>query len=260
MTLADHPRLPPTADRVPPADPLAPTYRLLADLFVYPEAVDRDALLAGGREEVLPALREHVDEEAAGLVATFLDEYEDVSVDEYVETLELEPACPLYLGHYAFDEPETCREIADSDRNQYMVELNGIYEHFGFELADELPDFLPAMVEFLWLTLPERDDELRREFADKLHSMLPGMREQFEDHGTPYWRLVAALEQILAYDIEMSARVDEADVDRGDPAVDEPGTSDQAVDNSGSPDAAAGDPGRPGHEPPASASPTGGDS
>lgn len=205
MSHARHPQFDgATDDRDPTIDALAEGYRLVADLFVYPEAVDRDQLVSHGREETVPAVRDHVGKEAADRLDAFLDEYEDVTVEEYVQTLELEPDCPLYLGHYEFDEPETCREIASSDRNQYMVELNGIYEHFGFELADELPDFLPAMVEFCWLTLPERDDGLRTELLEKIHSLMPGMREQFEAHGTPYADLLVVLEELLADDLAYS--------------------------------------------------------
>jgi len=215
-----HPRFDPTST-APPIRTLAETYRLVADLFVYPEDVDRSHLVAIGRERVVPALADHVGSDAADHMAAFLDDYEDVTVDEYVMWHELEPACPLYLGHYEFEEPETCREIADADRNQYMVELNGVYDHFGFELDGELPDYLPAMVEFCWLTLPDRGDELRGEFLSKTLSMLPGMREQFADHRTPYWRLLATTEAVFEFDESMPASEARAVTD-GRPEPDDP--------------------------------------
>lgn len=182
-------------------DPLASAYRLVADCFVYPEDLDRQRFVEAATEAVVPEIAAHVDDRAAALLAAFLDEFDGVSAEEYVRTLELSPACPLYLGHYEFDQPETCRDIADADRNQYMVELAAIYDHFGFALDDELPDYLPAMVEFLALTRDERGDPLREEFVSKMASMLPGMVARFEEEGTPYRKPLAALERVVQYDL-----------------------------------------------------------
>lgn len=135
---------------------LASAYRLIADCFVYPEELDRQQLVDDAVSDVIPEIATHIDGEAAALLTAFLDEFGEISTQEYVQTLELSPACPLYLWHYEFDDPTTCRDIADADRNQYMVELAGIYEHFGFKLDNELPDYVPAMVEFLWLTRSEQ--------------------------------------------------------------------------------------------------------
>lgn len=204
MSQIQHPSYDDSAEIEPTAEALLAGYRAIADLFVYPEDVDREALIEECQTEVLPVLRRSVDGPAADRLETFLEAYETLSVDEYVHTHELDPECPLYVGHYEFDEPETCRDVADADRNQYMVELNAIYEHFGFELADELPDFVPAMVEFLWLTVPERDDDLRDEFIDKFAGLLPGMQEQFEERETPYRHLLAVLRRLLEADFGLS--------------------------------------------------------
>lgn len=184
------------------ADTLASAYRLIADCFVYPEKIDQEQLLDDAVNDVIPEIATHIDGETAAFLAAFLDEFDEISTQEYIQTLELSPSCPLYLGHYEFDDPKTCREIADTDRNQYMVELAGIYEHFGFTLDNELPDFVPAMVEFLWLTHSERDDALRDEFMSKMVSMLPGMIDRFEEEGTPYQWPLKALERVIQYDLE----------------------------------------------------------
>lgn len=215
MALARHPEIPETSEQRPDIEALASAYRLIADCFVYPENIDRDEFVEKARADVLPQVTTHLDTGAAEHLSAFLDAYEGIDTEEYVETLELDPSCPLYLGHYEFDEPETCRDIADADRNQYMVELNGIYEHFGFELEDELPDFVPAMVEFLWLTIPERDDGLRAEFASRMLSMLPGMIEQFEQAESPYREPLEALETVLRYDLEHVMDVDGDAVPKG---------------------------------------------
>jgi len=204
VSTIQHPNGDALAEAEPTVEGLLAGYRTVADLFVYPEEVDCEALVKECRTEVVPSVRRHVDETAADHLDAFLDDYENIDVDLYVQMHELDPKCPLYLGHHEFDAPETCRDISDADRNQYMVELNAIYEHFGFGLADELPDFVPAMVEFLWLTIPDRDDGLRDEFMEKFADLLPGMREQFEDAGTPYWQLLAALQGLIEADLALS--------------------------------------------------------
>lgn len=195
------PDLADAAAHAPTAETLARSYRLVADCFVNPERVDRDRLVRVGRETVAPAVEAEVDAGAAATLRSFLEGYESFTVDEYVETHELSPACPLYLGHYGFDQPETCREVAGADRNQYMIELNAIYGHYGFEIGEELPDYLPAMVEFWWLTLPERDDDLRADCQRKALAILEPMRERFEDHGTPYRHLLSVLEALVRHDV-----------------------------------------------------------
>jgi len=192
---------------------LAASYDLIAELFVYPEDVDRERVVREAEHDVLPEMDSHVDGDAAELVASFLDDYREIEPERYVETLELSPPCPLYLGDYVFEEPETCRDMSDADRSQYMVELNGIYEHFGFGIDDELPDYLPAMVEFLRLSLPQRDEELRDDYMTRMASMVPRMVEEFENEGTPYAKLIAAFERVLHHDIEVHADVDPDEID-----------------------------------------------
>ncbi|MFB6267646.1 MAG: nitrate reductase molybdenum cofactor assembly chaperone [Halodesulfurarchaeum sp.] len=189
-------------DRSGRREALAEAYELIATSFVYPEDLDTERFRRRAAEEALPRVARELDPQVAAELSAFVDVLGDIDPDEYVSTFELSPRCPLYLGHYAFDPPETCRDIGDADRNQYMVELAGIYEHFGWGLEDELPDYLPAMSEFLALTVDERDSELRAEFLEKLLGFLPDARERFEDVGTPYRYPLRAFEQVAKLDLE----------------------------------------------------------
>lgn len=186
----------------PPSDitALASAYRTIADAFIYPAHIDRDAYLERTRTGVVPTVDEYIDGDAATRLTSFLNAYETLDIDEFVPTLELEPVCPPYLGHHEFEAPSTCRDISNADRNQYMVELNAIYENFGFELDTELPDYLPAMVEFCWLTLTEHDDDVRTEFVSGMVTLLPGMQRAFESAGSQYAELLAVLQRVLEYD------------------------------------------------------------
>ena len=134
-------------------------YSCIAELWCNPQDVDMERARTKAGEV---ATSQSLHREVGTLLARFLEE-NAVSEEEYIETFELNPRCPLYLGSYGFDEPETCAQAAVSDRNEYMIELNAIYKHFGLEIDGmELPDYLPLMIEFLSLKADRRDDSLRK--------------------------------------------------------------------------------------------------
>jgi nitrate reductase delta subunit len=131
------------------------------------------------------------------------------NVDEYTATLELTPPCPLYLGAHMYDEPTSCRGAGACGRNQYMIELGAVYEHFGFRLAGELPDFVPVMVEFLAVSNehPERDGiGLRRRFVETyLQPGLPHLRQALQKYESVYDLLIEALGCAVDEDLERLA-------------------------------------------------------
>ena len=183
---------------------LSAAYRLISELFVYPE--DRDparieaamAALAAAPE----ALREPLDNFLAAPLAG--------SAEEYVATLELAPAVSLYLGSHLYEEPQSCRGAGMSGRNGYMLELANIYRHFGVELAGgELADFVPVIVEFLGVSLERGGQDrigLRRYFVETMLTMgLASLLSALRRHESPYAHLVDALGVALAEDIAQMA-------------------------------------------------------
>ncbi len=180
---------------------LAASYRLVAELLLYPEERDPAAVEAGraALADAPAAMREPIER--------FIRSERSEDVDEYLAVLELSPPCPLYLGAHIFEEPASCRGAACSGRNAYMLELAGVYRHFGFEIGGgELPDFLPAMTEFLALSLEhgERDRiGLRRRLLERyVHPGLAPMREALERYDTPYALLLAALQATVGRDLD----------------------------------------------------------
>jgi nitrate reductase delta subunit len=179
---------------------LAASYRLIAELFLYPE--ERDAALIAAEMSRLSdapaALREPLE--------AFLAAPGSTNLEEYVATLELAPPVPLYLGSYLYDEPESCRGAGMSGRNGYMLQLSSIYQHFGVELAGgELSDFVPVIVDFLAISLERGDADqigLRRYLVESLllnaiESLLSALRK----YESPYAHLIEALRIVLADDI-----------------------------------------------------------
>ncbi len=183
---------------------LSSCYRLIAELFLYPE--ERDSARIKNelkRVRQCPAsIHDPIDR--------FLSEPASCSADEYIKTLELSPPCSLYLGSYLFDEPKSCRGAGLSGRNAYMIELANIYKHFGYELkGGELPDFLPVVVDFLWISLEQRERDrigLRRHFLERyvLRGVEP-LSAALKKYKSPYAWLIESLEAGLREDASVMA-------------------------------------------------------
>ena len=182
---------------------LADFYALIAELWCGPpeadakrEEINKDA------EEVVKRL-EGIDKETAMSLSRFLME-NAIPEEDYIDLFELEPQCPLYLGSHTYDEPKTCANAAISDRNGYMIELTGIYRHFGQKPnGKELPDYLPLMVDFLSLTTESKDDPVRDKLINEyILPFLPPMRTRLGKLKTPYLHLLDALEKVINIDLE----------------------------------------------------------
>lgn len=173
------------------------SYRWIGEMLLYPtERDDEQADAFRPSLQAAPA-------PARELLERFAELSGGIGCEEYVSTLELAPKCPLYLGCYLFEEPSSCREAGSSARNAYMIELVNLYRHFGLKLGRrELPDFLPVMVDFLWLSLrgepPRRAAALRRMFIEQyLAPALPGLLERLKAAGSSYALLVEGLAHLL---------------------------------------------------------------
>ncbi len=183
---------------------LSSCYSLLEELFLYPEMRDNERVEAEKKNmaKYPKAIRESIE--------AFLKNPASSSNDEYINTLELTPPCPLYLGTYLFDEPRSCRGAGTSGRNNYMMELSGIYNHYGFQLnGKELADHVPVILNFLSVSLERQECDkigLRRRLIE--HNLLTGlapMLESMQKYESPYGLLVKALGAALEEDIAMMA-------------------------------------------------------
>ncbi len=193
-------------------DALESSYKLVEDLLRNPGDMELENVHET-TQETLGKIARYVDGGTATLLESFVDDLKDVDVDDYVQTFELEPTCPLYLGCYRFKEPSGCVEAANSERNMYMIELINIYKHFGLKLdVAELPDFLPLMIEFLWISLQRREDSVREKFIKEyLMPTLPELDAHLESIGSPYQKLFIALSHIVEVDLEVAKGVEVED-------------------------------------------------
>ncbi len=173
-------------------------YALIAELWCGPPVANAIGENLQKDAESMVKKLESIDKEAAMLLSSFLSE-NAIAEEDYIDLFELDPQCALYLGSHSYDEPQTCANAAVSDRNEYMIELVGIYRHFGqTPNGKELPDYLPLMVDFLSLTVESKDDPVRQKFIDEyLLPYLPPMRSRLEALRTPYLYLFDAMEKVV---------------------------------------------------------------
>lgn len=173
-------------------------YASIAELWCSPGDVGMKEVKEGLGETVNKL--EDSDKEIASLFSRFLQN--PVSEEEYVELFELAPRCSLYLGSHVFEEPQTCDKAAVSNRNMYMIELQGIYRHIGLmPNGKDLPDYLPLMVEFLSLTAESEDPIREKLIKEYILPYLPPVRSRLEELKTPYIHLLDALERVLRLDL-----------------------------------------------------------
>ena len=181
---------------------LGAMYRIIAELLLNPEFRDDERVARDLARLGESPVRERI--------ARFIESPRSSDVDEYTQTLELAPPCPLYLGAYIYEEPSSCRGAGASGRNQFMIELAALYEHFGVTLGDqELPDFVPVVIEFMAVSLdrPERDGiGLRRRLVDKyVHPGIAPLRKALQKYESVYDLLIEALEIAVNEDLERHA-------------------------------------------------------
>lgn len=83
------------------------------------------------------------------------------------------------------------------DRGQAMVDLAALYRKAGLRLAgNELPDYLPAVLEYLSLRPPA---EVREMLGDCAH-ILRALGRSLRDRASPYFAVPAALLEIAGED------------------------------------------------------------
>lgn len=189
------------------------TFKALAALLAYPEEEIVAAL-----PEIEQALREERLVSPAALTslqALFAqlraDDLMDVQ-ERYVGLFDRLRSLSLHLFEHVHGESR--------DRGQAMVDLRNLYASHGYELAtDELPDFLPAFLEFLSGLAPE---DARIHLQDTVH-LLEGIGARLVKRGSPYAAVFQALLEIAG---ESRARVVVTDEDIR--AEDDPAALDEA--------------------------------
>lgn len=147
-------------------------FRALAALLSYPEP------------ELIEALEEI--RQGAPQLSALIDELEteplDVLQERYVALFDRSRALSLHLFEHVHGESR--------DRGQAMVDLARTYASRGFRVAgNELPDYLPAFLEFLSL-LPPREG---KSFLNETSEILRALGDRLAVRGSRYAEVFAAL-------------------------------------------------------------------
>jgi nitrate reductase molybdenum cofactor assembly chaperone NarJ/NarW len=134
-----------------------------------------------------------IKEAALPYFSGFITRAEELGAGElaahYVETFDLKRRCCLYLTYYT--DGDTRR------RGESLAQLKAFYRAAGWELCDELPDFLPVMLEFAALD-PSGEELLRRH-----RPALELLASALEELDSPY---TSVIRQVLATLPPLSAR------------------------------------------------------
>lgn len=188
---------------------LADCYLLASVMFVNPEEMDRETT-----DDRINTLCEQLEQAGLEHVASHFKSFQkkmwDIDADEYLFALEMTPTAPPYLGHYGFDAPKSCGEIGVSERNMYMIEVAAVYKHYGILMDHgEMPDYFPAMCEFLAISLAETSSEsrrLRKGFVDSL--FIPFLPKFTKGLGTMPWaHITSAVAELVELEPEISMEV-----------------------------------------------------
>ncbi len=143
--------------------------------------------------ERLPAIRRALVELRADIAEPldrFLTMLEDRNLadlqSEYVDTFDVTRKCALHLTY--FTTGDTRR------RGVALVQFKQVYRQAGVEFdADELPDYLPAVLEFGALTAPDAAWKLLNDHRVGLELLRLGLRRR----NSPWLDLVEALRKTL---------------------------------------------------------------
>ena len=159
------------------------TLKLLAVLLSYPSAELVSALPELARrfgEDAL--LRPDTQNALAGLLAE-LKRGDLLDLQErYVAQFDTGRSTSLHLFEHVHGDSR--------DRGQAMVDLRAMYQRAGYSLATkELPDFLPAVLEYLSM----RPQEEAHETLDDCAHILRAVGERLLDGGSPYAAVFGAL-------------------------------------------------------------------
>ena len=159
------------------------TLKLLSALLSYPSE-DLIAALPeiARRLAAEPALRRATQDALAGLLAELgRDELLDLQ-ERYVAQFDAGRATSLHLFEHVHGDSR--------DRGQAMVDLKALYRRAGFALAPgELPDYLPALLEYVALRPGEEAHALLEDCAH----ILRAIGERLVAAGSPYAAPLAAV-------------------------------------------------------------------
>jgi nitrate reductase delta subunit len=161
-------------------------YKILSALLEYPDQELIDNLPA-----INKLLDETVDTDVAEweAIRQFMSWLKQGDLTEmqanYVKTFDMTPEHSLHLTHHFFGD--------DNDRNRgpALIDLGELYKDYGVKVvANELPDYLPLVLEFV--TMLEENEG--REFLSDAAKVLKVLAANLKKAESPYAPLISIIE------------------------------------------------------------------
>jgi nitrate reductase delta subunit len=164
------------------------TFKVLSALLSYP-----DEALQKAAPELVSVLDEErlLPSESRAALDALIEEVAETDVydlqERYVELFDRTRSLSLHLFEHVHGESR--------DRGQAMIDLKSLYEQNGLNLTtSELPDYLPAFLEFL---STRRLPEARQLLGQPAH-ILAALAERLEKRDASYAAVFRALETLTA--------------------------------------------------------------
>ena len=155
----------------------AVTYQLCSLALQYP-----DEQLLAGRDELAAAAANLGRDRLQGFFAWYGSASPLELAREYVKTFDLGKRSTLYLTFYSLGDRR--------DRGMALLRLKRLYRAAGLPLGDdELPDFLPVMLEFAAAAAPGQGELVLREHRAPLELI----RRDLHDQGSPFAAVLDAV-------------------------------------------------------------------
>ena len=188
------------------------TLRVLAALLSYPDSAMRGHLPE--MREILRSESVLLDTRQAELDALIesLDRAEQLEVEaDYVELFDRGRGTSLHLFEHVHGDSR--------DRGPAMIDLAQTYEKAGLYLAPgELPDYLPAVLEFVSTQPPREATAFLSEMAHIFTAIFSALRER----ASPYASVLGALLELAGEKAQAVALAAEPALDQSDDALPRP--------------------------------------
>jgi len=159
------------------------TFKALGVLLAYPTQTLLDALPDVFGLVVEENLVPRAERDRLKTALHWMEKQDLIDLEEqYVDWFDRGRATSLHLFEHVHGESR--------DRGQAMVDLKSLYQAQGLHLAgNELPDYLPALLEYLSVIPREAGNELVADFAHILRSV----GAQLEKRRSPYAAVIASV-------------------------------------------------------------------
>ncbi|WP_052255803.1 nitrate reductase molybdenum cofactor assembly chaperone [Salinicoccus sp. YB14-2] len=130
----------------------------------------------------------------------------DISLDDiqqvYTQTFDFDRDTNLYMTYFKFEDQK--------ERGQMLAKLKVLYEMFGLKMPDnELSDYLPLMLEFLYAAEWRGDDRAAESLTLLIMVLEDGtyhMIQALERNKSPYFNLIKGLRETFKACVDESMK------------------------------------------------------